>query len=58
MLGIVDAYPDEASKTNADLQAVISAIAATPIGQLATQFAPVARTMLGRPDEAHGVTPL
>jgi hypothetical protein len=58
MLGILDAYPDDASRTNADLQAVISAIAATPVGQLSTQFAPVAQTMLGRPGEAHGVTPL
>jgi hypothetical protein len=58
MLGIMDAYPDSALQHGSDLADVLSQVAATPVGQMSAALAPVARTLLGRPNEAHGITPL
>jgi hypothetical protein len=56
MLGILDASPGP--PLSDDMTETIATLAATPIGQIAARFAPIAKTLLGRPDSAYGMTPL
>lgn len=64
MLGILDAQPDllpqaaEGEAATQSLDDLVAGMMGTAVGELAAKIAPLARTMLGRPRNAFGVTPL
>lgn len=61
MLGIVDAFPDvqhEPTEENPSVDDVVAGLVSPSVGNLAATMAPVARSMIGRPRTAFGMTPL
>jgi hypothetical protein len=64
VLGIVDAVPDDSTVPDvpAGYAAInvksVNAAAGTILGAMVATLAPIARTMLGRPSNAYGITPL
>lgn len=61
MVGVLDAYPYQPHPTDAagvPLDFGLAGVAASAVGQLMVHLAPVARTLMGRPPSAFGVTPL
>jgi len=63
MVGVLDAYPEvdvEGKATTTDAEAVTASRIAggSPLGELMVSLMPAIRGLLGRPQQAHGITPL
>ena len=58
MLGILDALPDAAVAGSPELAQMLSAFSLGSLGAVIGPMAPAIRTMLGRPTDAYGMTPL